>query len=90
MKVPRQADIAAGNWGVIGDKAGKATFLEICSEKGANLVNDAQSKGVLETSPADPKGIEIRGKVERAMLKLETSGDTVTLTVLEKAKTALK
>jgi len=70
MKVPRQADIAAGNWGVIGDKAGKATFLEICSEKGANLVNDAQSKGVLETSPADPKGIEIRGKVERAMLKL--------------------
>ncbi|MDD1662469.1 MAG: Coenzyme F420 hydrogenase/dehydrogenase, beta subunit C-terminal domain, partial [Methanomicrobiales archaeon] len=25
-KVPRQADLACGNWGVIGDKAGKATF----------------------------------------------------------------
>jgi formate dehydrogenase subunit beta len=70
MKVPRQTDIACGNWGVIGEKAGKATFMEICSEKGANLVTSAQSKGALETCAADPKGIEIRGKVERAMLKL--------------------
>ena len=35
MKIPRQADIVCGNWGVIGDKAGRATFVEICSEKGA-------------------------------------------------------
>ena len=34
MKVPRQADLACGNWGVIGPKAGKATFVEVCSEKG--------------------------------------------------------
>ena len=70
MKVPRQTDIACGNWGVIGDKAGKATFVEVCSEKGAKLVAGAQSAGVLETTSADPKGIEIRGKVEKAMLKL--------------------
>src|SRR5512146_1066730 len=35
VKVPRQADIACGNWGVIGDKAGNTTFVEVCSEKGA-------------------------------------------------------
>jgi len=70
MKVPRQTDVACGNWGVIGDKAGKATFMEICSEKGANLVSSAQSKGVLETCAADPKGVAIRGKVEQAMFKL--------------------
>ena len=70
MKVPRQADLACGNWGVIGDKAGKATFVEVCSEKGANLLNSAVKKGGIATEPANPKGIEIRAKVEGAMFKL--------------------
>ncbi len=70
MKVPRQADLACGNWGVFGEKAGKATFVEICSEKGANLLNGAQSGGAIETCAPDPKGIDIRAKVEKAMLKL--------------------
>ncbi|RXE56477.1 formate dehydrogenase [Methanoculleus taiwanensis] len=70
MKVPRQADLACGNWGVIGDKAGKATFIEVCSEKGADLVNGAAQAGALATEAPIPKGIEIRGKVENAMLKL--------------------
>ncbi|MDD4566689.1 coenzyme F420-reducing hydrogenase subunit beta [Methanoculleus chikugoensis] len=70
MKIPRQADLACGNWGVIGDKAGKATFVEVCSEKGANLLDGALKAGVLKSEAANPKGIEIRGKVENAMLKL--------------------
>jgi len=69
-KVPREADLACGNWGVIGEKAGKATFVEVCSDKGADLVSKAMKSGAIGTSPADPKGIEIRGKVEGAMLKL--------------------
>ncbi len=69
-KIPRQADLACGNWGVIGDKAGKATFVEVCSEKGANLVDGAVKARALETSSADPKGISIRAKVEGSMLKL--------------------
>jgi formate dehydrogenase subunit beta len=69
-KIPRQADLACGNWGVIGDKAGKATFVEVCSEKGANLLNGAVTKGILLSEPANPKGLEIRGKVEGAMFKL--------------------
>ncbi|MCK9307717.1 MAG: Coenzyme F420 hydrogenase/dehydrogenase, beta subunit C-terminal domain [Methanoculleus sp.] len=69
-KVPRQADLACGNWGVIGEKAGKATFVEVCSEKGANLLNAAAAAGAVGTEPANPKGIEIRGKVEGAMLNL--------------------
>ena len=70
LKVPRQADLACGNWGVIGPRAGKATFVEVCSEKGANLLNGAVKKGILETEAANPKGLDIRGKVEGAMLKL--------------------
>ena len=69
-KVPRQADLACGNWGVIGDKAGNATFVEVCSEKGANLLDAAVKAGAVKTAPAIPKGIEIRGKVEGAMLNL--------------------
>jgi formate dehydrogenase subunit beta len=69
-KIPRQADLACGNWGVIGEKAGKATFVEVCSEKGANLLSGAVQSGVLATEAANPKGLEIRGKVEGAMLKL--------------------
>ncbi len=70
MKIPRQADLACGNWGVIGDKAGKATFVEVCSDKGADLLDKAMKAGAVATQAANPKGIEIRGKVEGAMLKL--------------------
>lgn len=69
-KVPRQCDLACGNWGVIGDKAGKATFVEVCSDKGAALLEGAVKAGAIETAAPIPKGIEIRGKVENAMYKL--------------------
>jgi len=70
VKIPRQADLACGNWGVIGEKAGKATFVEVCSEKGAKLLDGAVKAKKLTTEPANPKGVELRGKVEGAMLKL--------------------
>ena len=70
MKVPRQADLACGNWGVMGDKVGNTTFTEVCSEKGAQLMNKAIEAKVIEVEPAPQKAVEIRGKVEKAMLKL--------------------
>jgi formate dehydrogenase subunit beta len=70
LKIPRGADLACGNWGVIGDKAGKATFVEVCSQKGADLLSQAEKAGVIKTEKANEKGIEVRGKVESAMLKL--------------------
>ena len=69
-KVPLQADLACGNWGVIGDKAGKATFVEVCSDKGAELLSRALKAGSLSSEAPNPKGIEMRQKVEGAMLKL--------------------
>jgi formate dehydrogenase subunit beta len=69
-KVPRQADLACGNWGVIGDKAGKATFVEVCSDKGADWLSRAAKAGVLATEAPNLKGLEMRQKVEGAMLKL--------------------
>ena len=69
-KIPREADLACGNWGVIGPKAGKVTFIEVCSEKGADLLTKAVAAGALATEAPIHKGIEIRGKVENAMFKL--------------------
>ncbi len=66
----RQADIACGNWGVIGPKAGKATFVEICSDKGADLFDRAVQSGALQAEKAPEPAIAIRGKVEKAMFKL--------------------
>ena len=69
-KIPRTMDLAFGNWGVIGPDAGKATFVEVCSAAGAQLLEDAVNAGALTTKDPLPKGIEIRANVEKAMLKL--------------------
>jgi len=69
-KIPRQCDLACGNWGVIGPKAGKATFVEVCSPKGAMIFDMAVKEGALSTCAPDPKGLEIRGKIENVMIKM--------------------
>ena len=56
MKIPRQADLACGNWGVIGEKAGKATFVEVCSEKGANLVDRCSQERRPRNRGSQPQG----------------------------------
>lgn len=90
LKVTRQADLACGNWGVIGDKAGKATFVEVCSEKGANLLDQAVKAGIIKTEAAEQKGIEMRSKVENAMLKLADKWRTKDFTALGEGKERLK
>jgi formate dehydrogenase subunit beta len=70
MKVPRQADLACGEWGVLGTKA---TFVEACSEKGALLLEKARVAGVIETSLPASKGLEIREKIEKSMHRLAES-----------------
>jgi len=69
-KIPRQADIACGNWGVFGEKAGKATFVEICSEKGVKVFDGAVKAGIIDTCAPEAKGLEIRGKIENVMVKM--------------------
>ena len=54
MKVTRQADLAQ-KLGVIGEKAGKATFVEVCSARGADLLDRNCQDGVIKTS-SEPQG----------------------------------
>lgn len=69
LKIPSNADMALGNWGVIGPLAGKATFVEVFSEKGAEVLGKVIDAGVIETEEPIEKGVEIREKINNIMLK---------------------
>lgn len=69
LKIPSNADMALGNWGVIGPLAGKATFVEVFSEKGADVLGKVIDAGVIETEEPIEKGVEIRDKINNIMLK---------------------
>ncbi|HHT19668.1 MAG TPA: formate dehydrogenase [Methanobacterium sp.] len=66
LKIPRNADLACGNWGA---EPGW-TFIEIITEKGKNLIDKAESKGYVEVKVPSEKAIAIREKIEKAMIKL--------------------
>ncbi len=70
IKIPTMADLACGNWGVTGELTGNATFVEVCSEKGAKLLEGAINAKKLSTAAPDPKGIEARAKINDIMAKM--------------------
>ena len=69
MNIPTNADLALGNWGVIGDLAGKATFVEVCSEKGAEIFKKVVDAGVIVAQEPLEKGVEIRANIDNIMVK---------------------
>lgn len=69
MNIPTNADLALGNWGVIGPLTGKATFVEVCSEKGADILDKVVESGVVNTEEPIEKGIAIREKIDGIMVK---------------------
>jgi formate dehydrogenase subunit beta len=66
LKVPRNADIACGNWG----SEKRWTFVEICSEKGKELLKNAEKEGYVNIKSPSEKSLEIRGKIEKSMITL--------------------
>ncbi len=70
IKIPTNADLACGNWGVLGDMVGNATFCQVINEKGVKLIENAIEAGRIEIQPASDKGIAIREKVNNAMVNL--------------------
>lgn len=67
IKIPANADLACGNWGVTGDLAGKATFVEVNSGKGVKLLQNAIDAGMVEVIQPEDKGIAIRSKIKGVM-----------------------
>lgn len=70
FNIPEMADIAFGNWGVIKPYEGKITFIEVFSEKGAEILNQASKNKILDLKKAPVEGIELRNKVDSIMVNL--------------------
>jgi len=63
IKIPIMADIACGKWGVANNK--KATFAEICSDKGGELFEEAIKAGYINVEQPDDKAIAERREKEQ-------------------------
>ncbi|HWQ18152.1 MAG TPA: Coenzyme F420 hydrogenase/dehydrogenase, beta subunit C-terminal domain, partial [Methanotrichaceae archaeon] len=70
MKIPRHADLACGQWGVRKDLVGRATFVEVCSGRGAELIDRALDAGAIGMDLPDALCIKARKRREEAILNL--------------------
>ncbi|WNY28251.1 hypothetical protein MmiEs2_04350 [Methanimicrococcus stummii] len=70
VKIATNSDLACGNWGVMPDYAGKGTFVEVMTEKGAEFLRNAVDGGYAEVKEASEPAAEARGKVNGIMLKM--------------------
>jgi formate dehydrogenase subunit beta len=62
INIPIMADIACGKWGTEGKKA---TFVEVCSEKGADFIEKAIEAGYIKVEKPDSAAIETRKKKDK-------------------------
>ncbi len=67
MQVPRQADLACGNRGVIAGKTWRATHVEDYNELEANLLNAYADAGTIDITAPNPTRIEMQARVEEVM-----------------------
>ena len=90
MKIPRHADLACGNWGVTSDMTGKATFVEVCSRRGAELVDRAKASGAIGIGYPGPKYADVRRKREMQILDVADDWQERDLEPLRSAKKRLR
>jgi formate dehydrogenase subunit beta len=67
FNIPRMADLACGKWGTQGKKA---TFIEICSPKGSELMEKAIEAGAVIVETPDQEAIEEREKKDKQAIEL--------------------
>jgi formate dehydrogenase subunit beta len=64
--IPTMADVACGKWGAE-DK--RTTFIEVCSDKGSDLIDEAVKAGVISVERADGSAVETRKKRDEAAIE---------------------
>jgi len=67
LNIPTMADIACGKWGAE-DK--QATFIEVCSERGANFIDGAIQGGQIKTEQPSAEALQSRRAKDRAATEL--------------------
>ena len=63
---PIMADIACGKWGTNG---GKVTYVEVCSQKGSNLLESAIEAGAIQVDRPSGKEMEARERKDREAIR---------------------
>jgi formate dehydrogenase subunit beta len=67
INIPTMADIACGKWGA---EDSKATFIEVCSERGGDLIDKAIQGGYLKVEQPSSQAIDSRRAEDRAATEL--------------------
>ncbi|MFQ6124565.1 MAG: Coenzyme F420 hydrogenase/dehydrogenase, beta subunit C-terminal domain [Candidatus Heimdallarchaeota archaeon] len=70
FNIPTSTDLACGNWGVPKELIGKATYIEIQTDRGKKLIEKAIKEGVIEIHPVEDKWKERRAKIDQFMVRL--------------------
>nr|MDO8089473.1 Coenzyme F420 hydrogenase/dehydrogenase, beta subunit C-terminal domain [Candidatus Sigynarchaeota archaeon] len=65
ISIPRMADLACGKWGTMGKKA---TFIEVCTEKGSQLLDEAIKAGYLQVETPTREALDERSRKEKEAL----------------------
>jgi formate dehydrogenase subunit beta len=79
--IPVMADIACGKWGTT-DK--KSTFIEVCSEKGSQFIEDAIEAGYIKVEQPSGAAIDTRKKKDQAARELAQQWQEKDFASLEK------
>ena len=67
LNIPTMADIACGKWGAEGREA---TFIEVCSERGADFIDRAIQGGQIKVEQPSAEALESRRAQDRAATEL--------------------
>ncbi len=67
INIPTMADIACGKWGAEGREA---TFIEVCSERGADFIDRAVEGGHIKVEQPSAEALESRRAQDRAATEL--------------------
>jgi len=79
VNIPRMADLACGNWGA---KGKTATFIEVCSQKGSEIIEKAIEAGALIVETPDEEALKEREKKDKLAIELAKTWEQRDLDVL--------
>ncbi|MCE5214069.1 MAG: Coenzyme F420 hydrogenase/dehydrogenase, beta subunit C-terminal domain, partial [Methanobacterium sp.] len=70
MNIPTAADLGFGNWGVLEDYIGDYSFVEVFTERGVEILDNAAESGFLIVEKPSEESIKIRKHVDHSMISL--------------------
>lgn len=70
MNIPYDADLGFGNWGVLNQYAGDYSFVEVFSQRGAEILDNAIESGFLSVEEPTTEASQIKKEIDGSMINL--------------------